>query len=283
MSRKTALSRTDWLWMFAGLAVCLLICCVFTRGRIFWEDEMLGWMLVHDPSWNHMVAAWKAGADGGGFLFYLLGRAWFAVFGGSNVSFRLISAVCFGLAFCVTWAAGRRFYGVGPVALGLFNTWFFSPPMVIHMAEGRFYGLLVLTTSLVMWLVLDPVPGGDKRPGKDTAMAVPRDVRAERSADDKPRAGRAVQRRPVVCAGVAGRAGASRAACALRCGHAVVAAAAPGARRHSEFGAHRQAVVLDGSPGRGALSGWADRVQPGDRGGGRCAGGAAVRVAAARS
>ncbi len=150
--------------MFAGLAVCLLIPCVFTRGRIFWEDEMLGWMLVHDPSWNHMVAAWKAGADGGGFLFYLLGRAWFAVFGGSNVSFRLISAVCFGLAFCVTWAAGRRFYGVGPVALGLFNTWFFSPPMVIHMAEGRFYGLLVLTTSLVMWLVLTRCQAETKGP-----------------------------------------------------------------------------------------------------------------------
>lgn len=36
----------------------------------------------------------------------------------------------------------------------MFTLWFFSPPMAMHMAEGRFYGLLVLTTSLVIWLIL---------------------------------------------------------------------------------------------------------------------------------
>ena len=140
--------------MLTGVALCLTFCCWFGHGRIFWEDEMLGWMLLHDPSWRHLIAAWKMGADRGGFAFYLLGRAWFTLFGASDLSFRLISASCFALGFCVTWQAARRYYSTTPVAFALFTTWFLCPPMVMHMVEGRFYGLLVLATSLAAWVVL---------------------------------------------------------------------------------------------------------------------------------
>ena len=145
--------------MAVGFLLCLMIAYTFGRHRIFWEDEMLGWMLLRDPSWSHMITAWKLGADGGGFTFYLLGRGWFALFGASDLSFRLLSATCFGAAFCVTWTAARRFYSISPVAFAMFNMWFFSPPMAMHMAEGRFYGLLVLSTSLVIWLVLKSQTG----------------------------------------------------------------------------------------------------------------------------
>ena len=94
--------------MLAGACLCVLFCCWFSFGRIFWEDEVLGWMLIHDPSWSHFVASWKAGADGGGFSFYVIGRAWFRLFGASDLSFRLISAVSFGCGFCVAWRAARR-------------------------------------------------------------------------------------------------------------------------------------------------------------------------------
>ena len=140
--------------MAAGFFFTLTITCVLSRGRIFWEDEMLGWMLLRDPSWRHMLFAYNQGADGGGFLFYLSGRGWLRLFGPSELSFRLFSSTCFGLAFAATWAAARRFYSIGVVAFALFNTWFFSPPFVAHMAEGRFYGLLVLGVSLAVWLVL---------------------------------------------------------------------------------------------------------------------------------
>ena len=156
------LTGKDVLLMAAGFLLCLVIAYTFGRNRIFWEDEMLGWMLLHDPSWSHMITAWKLGADGGGFTFYLLGRAWFAVFGASDLSFRLLSASCFGAAFCVTWVGARRYYSISPVTFALFNMWFFSPPMVMHMAEGRFYGLLVLSTSLVIWLVLTKSQTGEQ-------------------------------------------------------------------------------------------------------------------------
>ncbi len=139
-----------------GAALILLISYTFGRGRIFWEDEMLGWMLLHDPSWHHMIRAWKLGADGGGFSFYLTGRAWFALFGSSEASFRLYSGACFAAAFVVVWSAARRFYARGIIAFALINTFFFSPPLVLHMAEGRFYGLLVLSTALAVWVAVLP-------------------------------------------------------------------------------------------------------------------------------
>lgn len=152
--RAARLTGWDLAGMLAGLLYPFVIVIVNARDRIFWEDEMLGWMLLHDPSWHHMLTAYNQGADGGGFLFYLLGRGWFHLFGPAALSFRLLSATCFGLALVASWAALRRFYSTGIVAFALFNTWFFSPPFVAHMAEGRFYGLLVLGVSLAMWLAL---------------------------------------------------------------------------------------------------------------------------------
>ena len=155
--RKSYASNLQELVLLAfGIALTFTICYTFGRGRIFWEDEMLGWMLLHDPHWHHMIRAWKLGADGGGFSFYLTGRAWFFLFGSSEVSFRMYSAACFAAAFAVVWTVVRRFYSPGPAAFALYNTFFFSPPLVLHMAEGRFYGLLMLSTALAVWVATLP-------------------------------------------------------------------------------------------------------------------------------
>ena len=148
------LSRWDTVWMAAGLLLTATVSYALGYHRIFWEDEMLGWMLLRDPSWHHMVAAWRAGADGGGFSFYITGRVWFWIFGASEVSFRLYSAAGFGLSLCMLWVTLRRFYNLRIVAFALFNTWFFSSTIVTHMAEGRFYGLLMLSVTVALWLVV---------------------------------------------------------------------------------------------------------------------------------
>lgn len=148
------MSKTDGFLMFAGFALTLIFSLALGHGRIFWEDEMLGWMLLTDPSWHHMVQAWKMGADGGGFGFYVTCRAWLHLFGPSEVAFRMYSAVCFGLAFVLNWAVARRFYGRWVVGFALFNTYFCSPPIVLHLVEGRFYGLLMMATALTVWLAV---------------------------------------------------------------------------------------------------------------------------------
>ena len=154
-ANRTGLSGWDYAGMLTGFLWTLAVAAILSRGRIFWEDEMLGWMMLRDPSWHHMLLAYNAGADGGGFTFYLTGRAWLHLFGQSELAFRLYSATCFGLAFVVSWAAMRQFYRTGIVAFALFNTWFFSLTFVEHMAEGRFYGLLVFGVSLAIWLVFN--------------------------------------------------------------------------------------------------------------------------------
>lgn len=144
----------DCIGILIGIVLTLSAAAYLSRGRLFWEDEMLGWMLLNDPSWHHMVDAWEAGADGGGFSFYLIGRAWFFVAGASDLAFRLYSATCFALAFTVIWLAARRFYRPEIVAFACFNTFFFSRTLVLHMREGRFYGLLTLAVALAVWLAL---------------------------------------------------------------------------------------------------------------------------------
>lgn len=161
-AKASPLSRIDTLCMLAGLLLSLGISYVLSHKRIFWEDELLGWMLLRDPSWRHMIAGWKLGADGGGFGFYLIGRCWFYLFGPSEVSLRMYSAACLGFAFVVLWATARRFYETTVVFFALYNTWFFSTYIVVHMAEGRYYGLLTLSAALVTWLTVVPT----RRPGR---------------------------------------------------------------------------------------------------------------------
>lgn len=155
------LSVTDYVGMSLGILLIFAITLINGRGRIFWEDETLGWVLLRDPSWLHMLRAWKLGADGGGIFFYVLGRAWFRVFGDGVLAFRLFTATTFGLAFPVLWATLRRFYSTGIVAFAVFNTLFFSPPLTMHYVEGRFYGLLMLGTALALYatVALDGLQG----------------------------------------------------------------------------------------------------------------------------
>ena len=95
-------SRIDFICMALGFVLTLSLAAAMGHQRIFWEDELLGWMLLRDPSWKHMLAGWLKGVDGGGILFYLTGRLWFKVFGASVLSFRMYSATGFARRTCGT-------------------------------------------------------------------------------------------------------------------------------------------------------------------------------------
>jgi len=145
--RDTAMLLGSILLLFAVALWC-------EHGRIFWEDEVLGWTLLNDPSFNHMIASWVHGADGGGISFYLTGRLWLKLFGPSMAAFRLYSQVCFAAAFALFWICLRRFYQPGLAAFAMLSVWLVSPPMVQHMGEGRFYGALMATVAWGIWLNL---------------------------------------------------------------------------------------------------------------------------------
>ena len=146
--------RKDIPCLLAGILLILCISVSLGHGRIFWEDEMLGWMLVRDPSFHHMVTAWNMGADGGGILFYVTARAWFAVFGPSEISFRLYSAAGFAAAFAALWIGLRTYYSRRTLAFAIGAVWLLGPQVIIHMCEGRFYGLFMYGAALTFCVTL---------------------------------------------------------------------------------------------------------------------------------
>jgi len=145
---------SDTGMLLGGVLLLFIVALWCERGRIFWEDEVLGWTLLNDPSFSHMIASWAHGADGGGISFYLTGRLWLKLFGSSMIAFRLYSQVCFAAAFALFWICLRRFYQPGVTAFAMLSVWLVSPPMVQHMGEGRFYGALMATVAWGIWLNL---------------------------------------------------------------------------------------------------------------------------------
>ena len=142
----------DSAMLSASVLLMLAVALYGGRGRIFWEDEMLGWMLLRDPSFHHMITSWLHGADGGGISFYLTGRFWLKVFGTSVTAYRMYSQVCFAIGMTLCWICLRRFYRPAVVAFSMLSVWLLSPDLVRHMSEGRFYGLLVAAVAWGLWL-----------------------------------------------------------------------------------------------------------------------------------
>ena len=145
-------TQKDFFLLAGCIFLVFAVPIYYGRGTIFWEDEVLGWMLLRDPSMHHMLRSWLHGADGGGISFYLTGRLWFDLFGASVRSFRLYSQVCFATAFAITWIMLRRFYTAAVVTAASLSIWLVSPALVQEMTEGRFYGLLMASVALAIWI-----------------------------------------------------------------------------------------------------------------------------------
>jgi hypothetical protein len=134
-----------------GLYAIAWYCYSVSANRLLWSDELFGWMLLTDPSFTHMISSWKAGADGGGIIYYLLGRVWMDVLGHSSLAFRAFSAAACFLGFCFMWFAQRRYYRPEFVGVSLFVVWFGSHTIIWQMVQGRFYGLLLGATAFALY------------------------------------------------------------------------------------------------------------------------------------
>jgi hypothetical protein len=118
-----------------------------SRDKIFWSDELFGWMLITDPSWTHMIWSWRAGLDGGGLGFYLLARLWVDVFGRTVLAFRAFSMMgCVAGLWC-GWLVLRRYYRPEIAATVLFVVWFGSWTILAQGIQARFYGMILGATE----------------------------------------------------------------------------------------------------------------------------------------
>ncbi len=159
LTNRVALQQKAWsplelLLLSTCIGLMMAVATYCGWGRIFWEDEVLGWLLLRDPSWRHMLASWRLGADGGGLAFYMLGRLWLHLFGDSILAFRMFSEVCFAAAFSISWAILRKVYTLPIVVFSSLSVWLVSPVLVQQMTEGRFYGLLMAATMGAIWMAI---------------------------------------------------------------------------------------------------------------------------------
>jgi hypothetical protein len=140
-----------------GFAAISLYCFFESRHKILWSDELFGWVLITDPSFPHMLAAWRGGADGGGIAFYLLCRVWLQLFGHSLLAFRSFSAFgCFA-GYTFLWLVLRRYYRPLIATLVLFFVWFGSDVILWQMVQTRFYGMLLGVSCFALYASLRSV------------------------------------------------------------------------------------------------------------------------------
>jgi len=142
----------DNLTSGALIIATLALSLFYSHGRIMWSDELFGWMLVTDPSIDHMLHAWNAGADGGGVLFYMLARLWLALFGQTATAFRLFSATGVALGAVFTFRASRLFFRWEIAAFCVSLLWFSSDVVLWQIMQARFYGLLLAGVAAAAYL-----------------------------------------------------------------------------------------------------------------------------------
>ena len=134
--------------LIGAAAISLFASCVLTSSRkLFWNDEIITWVVTGDVSIRHMLWAVAHGCDGAAPLYHLLLRGWESVAGRSILSLRLFSSVGFIGALAALWITLRRHLRVEAVALALLTVWCTSRLILAYNAEARNYGLYAFTAA----------------------------------------------------------------------------------------------------------------------------------------
>ncbi len=148
--RNPSAALTEILLLTASAISLIVSCVLWSARKQAWMDEIFTWQEVNDRSLWHLYSAVQHGADGGQPLFYTTAWLWARTFGSGVLSLRLYSSVAMCAALFITWKTIRRFYPVWPTAFGVLLLWGTSGTLLDQNAEGRFYGLYMLTVALTV-------------------------------------------------------------------------------------------------------------------------------------
>jgi hypothetical protein len=140
--------HTEILLLMSSVLSLLASCVLWSARKQAWMDEVFTWKEVSDRSLWHLYSAIQHGADGGQPLFYTTAWLWARSFGSGVLSLRLYSSVAMCAALLVTWKTIRRYYGMWATAFGVLLIWGTSGTLLDQNAEGRYYGLYMLTVAI---------------------------------------------------------------------------------------------------------------------------------------
>lgn len=137
-----------------GLLSLLVASIVWSLKKPLAGDEFFTRIEIGDPSFTHLLRAAPRLGGGGMPLFYLTAWPWAHLFGLGNLSLRLYSTICIGLAFVLLTAILRRRVAPQTAFLATAFAFFLSLIVMDQSVEARGYGLYLLLAVLAAgaWL-----------------------------------------------------------------------------------------------------------------------------------
>jgi hypothetical protein len=149
--RPLTASAWEYIAPLLGSASLVLSCVGVSSKKYFWNDELLSYFLLADPSFQHMMAALGDTINNAPPLYFALGWIWTKLFSSSELSLRLFSSLGICAALVITWLNLRRTYSFWPVSIATLSVFCLSGIILQQNAEARYYGLFLAVSALALY------------------------------------------------------------------------------------------------------------------------------------
>lgn len=160
--RRMVTYKIDLILLLAAAASLISSCVIVSPKKPFWNDELIAWTVIHDPSLSHMLSALRNNVDFAPPLFHLSARMWALVFGGEEMGLRLFASAGFCVALVLLWRTLRRYYGTIATGFGLLTIWCTSDLFLYQNSEARNYGLFCGAAALTVAAFCALAESGEK-------------------------------------------------------------------------------------------------------------------------
>ena len=140
-TKNSKLKKWEYIVPVLVTVSLIVACAIASAKKTFWNDELLSFYLLSDPSFTHMMVAWGDTFNQSPPLYFILGWLWAKVFGTTEFSLRLFSSLTISAAFTLVWITLRRTYNFWSASIGTLSVFCLSELILYHNAEVRMYGL----------------------------------------------------------------------------------------------------------------------------------------------
>ena len=149
---KSAIAINQWSFLIAGLLAAFYLgtSIYIASQRLFWFDELFTVHIARLPSWLTIWTALGHGVDSFPPFYYMLVRAFGAMFGDSEVVARLPCTLAMTVGLLLTFDCARRLTdGLhGLIALAVLPCSF----LLYYGYEARSYGIYFMFAALALWI-----------------------------------------------------------------------------------------------------------------------------------
>lgn len=158
-------------WVWWALAWTVLLAAGLRVFRLdhggLWYDELI-MARITTGTWSGL---WTEIMHGRPPVYLITGALWSACFGTSDVALRSLSAVMGVATVPIVFLIGRRLFNprVGLVAALLLSV---SPFQVYYSQENRYYALMLMLSTMSIWLVLKALRVGDPKAERQSGDTV---------------------------------------------------------------------------------------------------------------